>query len=69
DPCKEQAGIVITAHSPYILSVEALDGTADLVIKPLASIEVNGISGTTRSAEGDLVLVLSLSFLLNGAGM
>lgn len=67
EPCKEQAGIVIAAPKPYILSVEALDGTADLVIKPLAGIEVKGISGTTRSAEGELVLVVSLSFLLNGA--
>ncbi|WAW11227.1 chemotaxis protein CheA [Oxalobacter vibrioformis] len=67
DPCVEQAGIVIAAPSPYILSVEALDGTADLVIKPLSGINVTGISGTTRSAEGELVLVISLSFLLNGA--
>ncbi|MCM1128548.1 MAG: chemotaxis protein CheA [Alistipes senegalensis] len=66
-PCKEQAGIVIAAPHPYILSVEALDGTADLVIKPLSGIEVTGISGTTRSAEGELVLVISLSFLLDGA--
>ncbi|MDL2284061.1 chemotaxis protein CheA [Oxalobacter sp. OttesenSCG-928-P03] len=67
DPCIEQAGIVIAAPSPYILSVEALDGTADLVIKPLSGIDVTGISGTTRSAEGELVLVISLSFLLDGA--
>ncbi len=66
-PCKEQAGIVIAAPHPYILSVEVLDGTADLVIKPLSGIEVTGISGTTRSAEGELVLVISLSFLLDGA--
>jgi two-component system chemotaxis sensor kinase CheA len=67
DPCMEQAGIVIAAPNPYILSVEALDGTADLVIKPLSGIDVTGISGTTRSAEGELVLVISLSFLLDGA--
>lgn len=67
DPCVEQAGIVIAAPNPYILSVEALDGTADLVIKPLSGIDVTGISGTTRSAEGELVLVISLSFLLDGA--
>ena len=66
-PCTEQAGIVIAAPHPYILSVEKLDGTADLVIKPLSGIEVTGISGTTRSAEGELVLVISLSFLLDGA--
>ena len=65
--CQEQAGIVIAAPHPYILSVEKLDGTADLVIKPLSGIEVTGISGTTRSAEGELVLVISLSFLLDGA--
>lgn len=67
DACVEQAGIVIAAPSPYILSVEALDGTADLVIKPMSGIHVTGISGTTRSAEGELVLVVCLSFLLNGA--
>lgn len=67
DPCTELAGIVISAPRPYILSVEALDGTADLVIKPLSGIDVTGISGTTRSAEGELVLVISLSFLLDGA--
>jgi len=67
DPCTEQAGIVIAAPSPYILAVEALDGTADLVVKPLSGIDVTGIAGTTRSAEGDLVLVISLSFLLDGA--
>ncbi|MCL1886603.1 MAG: chemotaxis protein CheA [Betaproteobacteria bacterium] len=66
DPCTESAGIIIAAPSPYILSVEALDGTADQVIKPLAGIDVTGISGTTRSAEGDLVLVICLSFLLDG---
>ncbi len=67
DPCVEQAGIVVAAPNPYIISVEELDGTADLVIKPLSGIEVAGISGTTRSAEGELVLVVSLSFLLDGA--
>ena len=67
DPDIEQAGIVIAAPEPYILSVGGLDGTADLVIKPLSGIDVTGLSGTSRSAEGDLVLVVSLSFLLDGA--
>ena len=67
DPCLEQAGIVVAAPNPYILAVEALDGTADLVVKPLSGIDVSGIAGTTRSAEGELVLVISLSFLLDGA--
>ena len=67
DPYVEQAGIVIAAPEPYILAVGGLDGTADLVIKPLSGITVTGLSGTSRSAEGDLVLVVSLSFLLGGA--
>jgi len=65
-PSNEKAGIVIAAPSPYILAVEALDGTADLVIKPLTALDVPGISGTARSAEGGLVLVVGLSFLLDG---
>jgi len=51
---------------PYILGVEAVEGTADLVIKPLTAIQTNGITGTARSAEGELVLVVGLSFLLEG---
>lgn len=62
----ERVGIVIAAPSPYILSVDAVDGTADLVIKPLTCITTPGITGTARSAEGELVLVISLSFLLDG---
>jgi len=48
------------------LSVDAVDGTADLVIKPLTCISTPGITGTARSAEGELVLVISLSFLIDG---
>lgn len=66
EPCRETAGIVIAAPSPYIIAVETLDGTADLVIKPLTALEVNGVSGTARSAEGKLVLVVDLKFLLDG---
>lgn len=62
----ERVGIVIAVQHPYILSVDAVDGTADLVIKPLTALPVAGISGTARSAEGELVLVVSLSFLLDG---
>ena len=62
----ERVGIVIAAPNPYILSVDAVDGTADLVIKPLTCISTPGITGTARSAEGELVLVISLSFLLDG---
>lgn len=62
----ERVGIVMAVPHPYILSVDAVDGTADLVIKPLSALPVTGISGTARSAEGDLVLVVSLSFLLDG---
>jgi two-component system chemotaxis sensor kinase CheA len=62
----EKVGIVIAAPKPYILAVGAVDGTADLVIKPMTALSVPGITGTTRSAEGELVLVLGLSYLLDG---
>ena len=42
------------------------DGTADLVIKPMTALTVEGITGTARSAEGSLVLVVGLSFLMDG---
>ncbi|RJF98089.1 chemotaxis protein CheA [Noviherbaspirillum saxi] len=66
EQCKEKVGIVIAAPQPYILAVEAVDGTADLVIKPLTALAVPGVNGTARSAEGELVLVISLAFLLDG---
>jgi two-component system chemotaxis sensor kinase CheA len=66
EPCSERVGIVILSPSPYILAVEAVDGTADLVIKPMTALTVPGIAGTARSAEGELVLVIGLSFLLAG---
>ena len=66
-PGEERVGIVVAAPSPYVLSVGAVDGTADLVIKPLTALSVPGITGTARSAEGELVLVVGLSFLLAGA--
>jgi two-component system, chemotaxis family, sensor kinase CheA len=62
----ERVGIVIASPQPYILAVEAVDGTADLVIKPMTAISVAGITGTARSAEGELVLVIGLSFLVDG---
>ena len=62
----EKVGIVVNAPQPYILAVEAVDGTADLVIKPMTAIAVEGITGTARSAEGELVLVVGLSFLMAG---
>jgi len=65
-PGREKVGIVIAAPQPYILAVDGVDGTADLVIKPLTAIAVHGINGTARSAEGELVLVVSLAFLLDG---
>ncbi|MCC6071510.1 chemotaxis protein CheA [Massilia sp. GCM10020059] len=64
--CSEKVGIVVAAPQPYILAVEAVDGTADLVIKPMTALSVDGITGTARSAEGDLVLVIGLSFLMDG---
>lgn len=66
EPCSERVGIVIASAHPYILAVEAVDGTADLVIKPMTALKVPGIAGTARSAEGELVLVLGLSFILAG---
>ena len=69
EPCNERVGIVMAAPNPYILAVEAVDGTADLVIKPMTAITVPGIAGTARSAEGELVLVIGLSFLLAGCSV
>ncbi|HEY0587517.1 MAG TPA: chemotaxis protein CheA [Pseudoduganella sp.] len=66
EPCSERVGIVINSPQPYILAVAAVDGTADLVIKPMTALSVEGITGTARSAEGDLVLVVGLSFLMDG---
>ena len=66
EPTREKVGIVIAAPQPYIVAVEAVDGTADLVIKPLTALSVPGVNGTARSAEGELVLVISLAFLLDG---
>ena len=62
----ERVGIVMAVPNPYILSVSAVDGTADLVIKPMTALNVPGIAGTARSAEGELVLVIGLSYLLDG---
>ena len=66
EPSVERVGIVIAAPQPYILAVEKVEGTAEMVIKPLTALSVPGITGTARSAEGELVLVISLSFLLDG---
>jgi two-component system chemotaxis sensor kinase CheA len=66
EECSERVGIVINAPQPYIIAVEAVDGTADLVIKPMTALNVEGITGTARSAEGSLVLVVGLSFLMDG---
>jgi two-component system chemotaxis sensor kinase CheA len=66
EPETEKIGIVIAAQHPYILAVEKIEGTAEMVIKPLTAMSVVGITGTARSAEGELVLVLDLSFLMDG---
>ena len=66
EACTERVGIVINSPQPYILAMEAVDGTADLVIKPMTALSVEGITGTARSAEGSLVLVVGLSFLMDG---
>ena len=62
-PALERVGIVVVAPKPYILGVCAVEGTADLVIKPLTALAARGIAGTARSAEGSLVLILDLEFL------
>jgi two-component system chemotaxis sensor kinase CheA len=64
---KESAGIVVSASPPYILSVGAVEGVADLVIKPLTAIKVRGITGTARSAEGNLVLIVDPGYIFSGA--
>jgi two-component system chemotaxis sensor kinase CheA len=66
-PQSERLGIVVVAAKPYILAVCAVEGTAEMVIKPMSAINANGISGTARSAEGALVLILDLAFLQAGA--
>ncbi|MBI1889538.1 MAG: chemotaxis protein CheA [Burkholderiales bacterium] len=66
EPEGERIGIVVASHQPYILAVDKVEGTAEMVIKPLTAMPVDGITGTARSAEGELVLVLDLSFLLDG---
>lgn len=63
----ERVGIVIATPSPYVLEVGVLDRAADLLIKPLTAPSVPGTTGRAPSAEGELVLVVDLSFLLNGA--
>jgi two-component system chemotaxis sensor kinase CheA len=65
EPGPERVGVVIAAPQPYILAVDGVDGTADLVIKPLTALSVPGVNGTARNAEGELVLVVSLGFLLD----
>jgi two-component system chemotaxis sensor kinase CheA len=66
EPATEKIGIVIACPQPYILAAERIEGTAEMVIKPLTAMTVIGITGTARSAEGELVLVLDLSFLMDG---
>jgi two-component system, chemotaxis family, sensor kinase CheA len=65
-PGEERVGVVVAAPQPYILAVEAVDGTADLVIKPMTALAVTGITGTAHSAEGRLVLIVGLTFLMEG---
>ena len=66
-PQSERLGIVVVATKPYILAVCGVEGTAEMVIKPMSAITANGIGGTARSAEGALVLILDLAFLQAGA--
>lgn len=64
---QERSGLVMQTDPPYILTVCRVDGAADLVIKPLTALNVDGIAGTARSAEGDLVLVVDPAFVLSGS--
>lgn len=66
EPEVERVGIVVVAAQAYILGVCAVEGTADLVIKPLTAVPARGIAGTARSAEGSLVLILDMAFLQSG---
>jgi two-component system chemotaxis sensor kinase CheA len=50
----ERIGIVIAAPSPYALAVGVVDGTADLVIKPLTALSLAGICRNARSAKVSL---------------
>jgi two-component system chemotaxis sensor kinase CheA len=55
--CVERVGIVINAPQPYILAVEAVDGTADLVIKPMTALHGrrhhrHGALGRRRTGAG-----------------
>ncbi len=63
---KEKVGLVVSAIPPYILTVDLVDGTADLVIKPLTALSVAGLTGTARSAEGHLVLIVDPEFIQAG---
>ena len=65
-PQAERLGIVVVAAKPYILAVCGVEGTAEMVIKPMTAISANGIGGTARSAEGALVLILDQAFLQSG---
>lgn len=56
EPGLNRISIVIAAPSPYALAVGVVDGTSNLVIKPLAALSVPGISGNARLAKGELVL-------------
>jgi two-component system, chemotaxis family, sensor kinase CheA len=45
EPGLERIGIVIAAPSPYALMVGVVDGTPDLVIKPLTALSLPGLTG------------------------
>src|SRR5471032_3029067 len=48
--CREKVGIVVAAPQPYILAVEAVDGTADLVLVVGLSFLMDGCRGSVRMA-------------------
>jgi two-component system chemotaxis sensor kinase CheA len=62
----ERLGIIIAAPEPYVLTVEDIEGTTDLIIKPLTAVQAQGVTGTSRSSLGEMVLVVGVVFLLDG---
>lgn len=65
-PREERLGIIIAASTPYVLTVEDIEGATDLIIKPFREVETIGVTGTARSSLGELVLVVGVVFLLDG---
>jgi two-component system chemotaxis sensor kinase CheA len=63
---REDCGLVIATENPYVLSVPAIEGLVDLVVKPFTAIASDGVSGTARSTSGEIVLILDPLYVANG---